>query len=326
MAQIAIVKKGEEPTAIGLLVDDYLNHLRSREVSHRTLDWHQWTLTRILLPFCAKHKLTEPSQLTTRLLERLQSELLARPNMHTGEPLSKASVRTYMRSVGHFLRWAKREGEEVPAPPASVRVPREPRNKLTREEIKLLEDAAGNERDKLLIRIPADTGIRLGELIHLNIEDLVEIDRKRYLRIRHRSFGGGAKGDSARLIPIPRLWSRLRKFIDRTRPKDSDSRRIFLSLARQPKSGKHEPLQERGVQLLISGLAQDVLGKRVHPHLLRYAFVAWGLRQPGMSTVIVARTLGHSSTAMVDRVYSEMVGSDDAYEALSRALSSEEDE
>jgi len=327
MAQITVVKKGaQEPTALAALIDDYLSHLKSKEVSHRTIDWHQWTLNRILLPFCADHKVAEPSQLTMRLLERLQSELLSRPNMHTGQPLSRSSVRTYMRSVGHFLRWAHREGEEVPAPPASVRVPKQPRDRLTREDIQRLEDGARSERDKLLIRIPADTGIRLGELVHLNVDDLIEVDRKRFLRIRHRQYGGGAKGESARLVPIPRLWTRLRRYIDRTRPKDSDSRRIFLSQARQPESGKHEPLQERGVQLLVSGLAQDILNKRVHPHLLRHAFVAWTLRQPGMSTVIVARTLGHSSTAMVDRVYSEMVGSDDAYEALSRALTNEEDD
>jgi integrase len=326
MPRIAIVKNEDSSVnALAALVDDYLEHLKSKQVSRRTLDWHLWTLTRVLLPYCAKNRITQPSQLTLRLLERLQSGLLERPNMHTGQPLSKASVRTYMRSVGHFLRWAKRSGEEVPAPPEAVKVPKEPRERLTREEILRLEKACRTERDKLLIRLPADTGIRLGELVHLNVDDLVERDRKHYLRVRHRLSGGGAKGDSARLIPIPLLWARLKRYIAHARPKDSASQRIFLSHARQPRTGTHEPLQERGVQLLISGLAEDVLEKRVHPHLLRHAFVAWALKQPAMSTVIVARTLGHSSTAMVDRVYSEMVGSDDAYEALSRALGSEED-
>lgn len=327
MAQITVVRKGaQEMTPLAVLVDDYLSHLKSKEVSHRTIDWHRWTLARRFLPFCEAHKITDPSQLTLRLMERLQAELLARPHERTGEPLSRASVRTYMRSVGHFLRWAKREGEEVPNPPASVRVPREPRDRLTREEIKRLEGRASTERDKLIIRLMADTGIRLGELVHLNIDDLVEVEHQRFLRIRHRQFGGGAKGESARLIPINHLWRRLKVYISRTRPKDSDSQRLFLSLARQPESGTHEPLQERGVQLLISGLGQDELHKRVHPHLLRHAYVAWGLRQPGLSTVIVARTLGHTSTAMVDRVYSEMVGSDDAYEALSRAFAAEKDD
>lgn len=330
MARFAIVNKGAagERTAIGVLIDDYLAHLKSERVSSRTLEWHQWTLSRILLPFCEDHKLTEPSQLSTRLLERLQSELLDRPNMHTGKPLSPASVRTYMRSVGHFLRWAKREGEEVPRPPTAVKVPKQLRDRLSRADILALEDAAKSERDKLLIRIPADTGIRLGELVHLNVDDLVEVDRRRFLRIRHRQQGGGAKGESVRLVGIPRLWTRLKRYVERTRPKDSDSQRIFLSNARHPKSGKHEPLQERGVQVFIAGLAKDTLGRRVHPHLLRHAFVAWGLSPDGggMSTVIVARTLGHKSTAMVDRVYADMVGSEDSYEALARALVSEEDD
>src|SRR5258708_15301861 len=185
-------------------------------------------LTRIFLPFGAAHKLTEPSHLTTRLMERLQADLLSRANLHTGAPLAKASVRTYMRSVGHFLRWALREGEEVPTPPASIRVPKEPRDRLSREEISRLEGRAGSERDKLIIRILADTGIRLGELVHLTVEDLVEFERKRFLRIRHRQSGGGAKGDTAPPMPISPPLRRIPLFRARTPPKGSDSRRILL--------------------------------------------------------------------------------------------------
>jgi integrase len=38
-------------------------------------------------------------------------------------------------------------------------------NTLSREEIKALEDAAGTERDKLIVRILGDTGMRRGELV-----------------------------------------------------------------------------------------------------------------------------------------------------------------
>jgi len=333
MGGIAMLEKDVVPrpaSALAGLVDDYLHHLKSKEVSHRTIEWHHWTLNRMLLPFCAQHHIETPSQLSTRLLERLQVELLERPNMHTGKPLSKASVRTYMRSVGHFLRWAKRTGEDVPQPPASVRVPKQARERLTREDLEKLEDKARTERDKLLIRVLADTGIRLGELVHLTLDDLIEKREggqlRRYLRISHRQHGGGAKGDSSRFVPIasPRLWRRLQKYRDHTRPKDTGSHRLFLSHSRNSKTGLYMPLQERGVQLLIRGLAMDALGRRVHPHLLRHAFVAWALKET--STVVVARTLGHSSTAMVDRVYSEMTGSDDAYDALTRLSRAEEED
>ncbi|HET9849878.1 MAG TPA: tyrosine-type recombinase/integrase [Candidatus Dormibacteraeota bacterium] len=45
---------------------------------------------------------------------------------------------------------------------------------LSREEIDQLVDVAGNERDKLIVRILADTGMRVGELSGLRIGNLTE--------------------------------------------------------------------------------------------------------------------------------------------------------
>jgi integrase len=42
---------------------------------------------------------------------------------------------------------------------------------LTREEIQRIEDAAVAERDKLIVRVLADTGIRVGELLRLRVGD-----------------------------------------------------------------------------------------------------------------------------------------------------------
>lgn len=326
--RFAVLKKGAR-SAMAALVDDYLIHMSSGRNSSRTVAWHQWSLHRMLLPFCEEHSITEPSQLTLRLLERLQAEQLAMPNQHTGKPRSPATVRSYMRSVRDFLHWAKRQGEDVADAPAEVRIPRKPKVKLLRDEIRALEDAAGTERNKLIIRVLADTGMRLDELCHLNVDDLVTEDRKRFLQVRDRHYGGGAKGSSARPIPIPRLWGRLKHYIEKTRPKDADSQRIFLSHDRQ-QSGKHEPLQKRGIEVMLQHLSLDVLGKPVNPHLFRHAFTFWSLTPVargggGMSTVQVARILGHKSTAMVDQVYAEMIGSEDSYEALAAALVTEED-
>jgi integrase len=60
---------------------------------------------------------------------------------------------------------------------------------LTREEIRRIEDAADNERDKLIVRVLADTDICVGELRRLGTSDLVAQGRERYVRIR----GKGAK-------------------------------------------------------------------------------------------------------------------------------------
>jgi hypothetical protein len=48
---------------------------------------------------------------------------------------------------------------------------------LSREEITAMEDAAATERDKLIVRVLADTGIRVGEMVNLTVHDLIERDR-----------------------------------------------------------------------------------------------------------------------------------------------------
>jgi len=45
---------------------------------------------------------------------------------------------------------------------------------LSRDEIQAMEDAAVTERDKLIVRLLADTGIRVGELVRLPLNDLIK--------------------------------------------------------------------------------------------------------------------------------------------------------
>jgi integrase len=66
-----------------------------------------------------------------------------------------------------------------------------------------MEDAARTERDKLIVRVLADTGLRVDELLGMRTTDLIEQNRNYYLRAR----GKGAKD---RLVPAPRLYRRLR--------------------------------------------------------------------------------------------------------------------
>ena len=105
---------------------------------------------------------------------------------------------------------------------AKASVPKRPErvlDVLSREEVQALEDTAKNERDKLIVRLLADTGIRVGELVGLRTSDPVERDRNHYIKVR-------GKGDKERLVPIPRAWRRLQRYIEKSRPKDTVSDRI----------------------------------------------------------------------------------------------------
>jgi integrase len=183
---------------------------------------------------------------------------------------------------------------------------------LTREEIERIEDVTPIERDKLIVRLLADTGIREDELVKLGVGDIVEVNRGNYLRIQ-------GKGSRERLVPIPRLAPRLRVYARHSRPSDIDSDRLFVGLRRRA-HGDFEPLTGRGVRGIIQKLGKQAgIEKRVYPHLLRHSFATWSL-QKGMNPVQLMRIMGHSSLTMITNVYAHLSPSD-AYDALLRVLS-----
>ncbi len=66
---------------------------------------------------------------------------------------------------------------------------------LSGEEIQRLEGAAAAERDRLIVRILTDTGMRLGGLLALRSNDVRLEGGKNLLKLR-------GKGDRERLVPI----------------------------------------------------------------------------------------------------------------------------
>jgi integrase len=158
------------------LVEDYLADCRARGLSPKTLrDAYGYSLQRVLLPWCEEQGLTQAGQLDTRTLNRFTSDLLE----HGGRrgQLSRHTVEMYVRNVNLFLGWCRREGEIGDVRAQAPKLPRRVLDVLTREEIDRLEEAAVSERDKVIVRLLADTGIRASELLGLRSADLVEQGR-----------------------------------------------------------------------------------------------------------------------------------------------------
>jgi integrase/recombinase XerD len=309
MGNLAVVEPRAAP-AVERLVEDYLTACRARGLSPKTVNHaYGYPLRHVFLPWCAREGIADPAMLNGRALDRLSAELLDAGGKK-GQ-LSRWSVKTYLRSINGFLTWAKGEGEKVDAKAQIPKTPRTLVDVLSREELQALEDAAPTERDKLIIRILADTGLRVGELCGLRVSDLIEMDRRPYLKV-------WGKGSRERLVPIPRLHRRLQKYVQRSRPQDSHSDRVFLSLRRRP-GGGYEPLTPSGIgQLLDTAAERAGITKRVYPHLLRHSFATWQL-QRGTSTIALKDILGHSSLAMIANVYSHL-SPQDAYEAIAKSL------
>jgi integrase len=213
------------PSPLEYLIDDYLSSGRARGLSPKSDKQYTYALRSIFLPWCNQEGITHVSGLDRRTLDRFSASLLNHRKAD-GEPLSRHSVHTYLRPVRLMLTWAAREGEDVQGKPQLPRRSKPIRDVLSRDEIDQLERALTSERDKLIIRIFGDCGLRIEELSRLRAPDVIRSGRQAYLRVL-------GKRSQLRDVPIPPdLLRRLTRLIE-SRPSDRASDHILLTQRRK---------------------------------------------------------------------------------------------
>jgi integrase/recombinase XerD len=303
------VLKMSPPSALTILADDYLSHCRARGLSPRSEHQYTYSIRSQLLPFCEREGITELSQLDRRAVDRFTSELLGRTT-RAGMPLSRHTVATYIRPIRLLLSWASREGETVKAMPQLPRRGKPVRDVLSGAELDQLEQAMPKERDKVIIRVFGDCGLRLEELSRLTAADLIRGGRQVHLRVH-------GKRDRIRDVPVPpRVARRLDRLIA-ARPEDRSSDAIFLALRRGP-LGDYEALTKAGAyQVVKRAVANAGIAKRVHPHLLRHSWITEMLRRD-MNAVQLSFIAG-ASPEVIASCYAHLT-KEDSYESMIRAL------
>jgi len=300
-----------QSTPLERLVDDYLISCAARGLSPRTDEQYSYSLRDVFLRWCQSEGISRLDELDRRVLDRFTASLLSRRNRY-GNPISKHSVHTFIRPVRLLLNWASREGEEVLARPQLPRREKPVRDVLTRHEIERLENALPSERDKLIIRIFGDCGLRLDELRGLDAKDVIRTARQSHLRVL-------GKRSRVRDVPIPpHLLRRLDRFIE-SRPLERDSDALFLSL--RQRNGEYARLTNMGVYQVVKDAARRAhLEKTVYPHLLRHSWMTEMLRG-GMNPIQLSIIAG-ASPEVIGAHYAHL-NKDDAYDAMIRALSSQ---
>jgi integrase/recombinase XerC len=135
-------------------------------------------------------------------------------------------------------------------------------------------------RDSAIVQVILFAGLRVGEIVHLRLSDVILEERKGTVIIRE------GKGTKRREIP---LNAKARKAVDaylRMRP-DVDSDRLFLGQ-------RNEGVQSKTIQRAVQRFAKKAGLKNVTPHVLRHSF-AKSLIDAGVSLEKVAALLGHSN-------------------------------
>jgi integrase/recombinase XerD len=321
------VLPGGAATELEDAITDYLVSVDARNRNVRTRGFYAYSLEKVLLPFCRGQGVDRLAQLDQRVLDRLAADLQNRKR-DNGAQLSPATVATYLRGCRQFIKWAgKRVPEGTSVPHTKV-----PKNDLqdkvlTRREMIALTNATTTTRDHALVELLCTTGLRLGEALALTVDDLVDRGRQgRFIKVRHRSHGGGAKGDSGREVPVrPALYNDLH-LLTVHRPKDAFKNRLFLTNRRH--HGEYSPLAPRTVGNMIdvaaekAGITKRV--KSVYPHLLRHSFATDWMRTMH-DPVTLQKFLGHADLSLIASTYGHP-SSNDLYSALTNYLNTDTDD
>ena len=210
-----------------------------------------------------------------------------------------------LSSIRSLLRFACREGTMDHNPALAVRTPKQPRTlprHLRPGEIETLLDAVtGTEpldaRDKALLEMLYATGLRVGELVGLDWDDIDM--RAQVLRVM-------GKGGKERMVPFGKhasdalddwrsAWGGLRAARATTAQDDKDSGDpVFLNY-------RGRRLSARSVRRIIDRRVADAaLAAGVHPHTLRHTF-ATHLLEGGADLRAIQELLGHSSLSTTQR-------------------------
>lgn len=156
------------------------------------------------------------------------------------------------------------------------------------KEVDALLRATGRERDRLVLMLAAFLGLRVSEIVKLEVEHL-DFGRS-VLWVRD------SKGGADRAVPLPKfLRGPLRGWIGSRR-----SGPLFPSR----KGGGH--MTTRALQFLIKRIAQKAnlpesgRPRKYHMHVLRHAAACRWL-EGGATIYEVKELLGHSSVAVTER-------------------------
>lgn len=157
-------------------------------------------------------------------------------------------------------------------------------NYLNERETKILiETSLGNNKESAIVQLLIYTGIRVGELCKLNIDD-VDLE-ERVISIR------SGKGDRDRIVIIPEESAEaLSSYLKERYKITNNSKALFLS----NKKGRFDTST---IERIIKRIAKSAgIHKKVTPHVLRHTFATTVLRNGG-DIRFIQQILGHSSVA-----------------------------
>lgn len=151
------------------------------------------------------------------------------------------------------------------------------KNIISDEGIEKLRDNCKEKRDLAIIDLLYSTGIRVGELVNLNIED-IDLEGRECI-----VYG---KGDKERRVYFDaKAKVHLKEYID---ARTDNNEALFVTL-----DEPHNRLKISGVEIRLRKMGRMLDLDRIHPHKFRRSMATRAIDK-GMPIEQVQKILGHS--------------------------------
>lgn len=181
---------------------------------------------------------------------------------------------------------------------------KEPKKKpktLSKEQVESLLENCNNLRDKFLISLLYESGMRIGEALSLWIEDFSLDGRKVQIRDRGEHENGAEikTSNAERIIDISdNLINLFIDYISEYHDDNVDTNFVFIKLAGE---NKYKPMEYPDVDSLFTRLEKKT-GIHASPHMLRHTSLT-ELRRAGMKSEHLQRRAGHADPNYTANTY-----------------------
>lgn len=237
--------------------------------SKKSLDYYQSTITNMLVKVDKNFKHISTNDLRDYL-----------SNYQNKSNVSKVTLDNLRRILSSFFSWLEEENFILKSPVRrikKIKTAQTIKETYTDEVLETLRDYCHNDRDLAIIDLLASTGMRVGELVHLNREDIDFENRECVV------FG---KGEKERKVYFDaRAKIHIIRYLE---SRTDDNNALFVSLLKP-----HKRLKISGVEIRLRELGRKLKLPRVHPHKFRRTLATKAIDK-GMPIEQVQHLLGHT--------------------------------
>lgn len=192
---------------------------------------------------------------------------------------SKVTIDNIRRIFSSFFSWLEDEDYIIKSPVRRIhriKAASTIKETFTDEQLESMRDNCDNPRDLALIDILASTGMRVGELVLLNRDDISFDERECIV------FG---KGDKERMVYFDaRTKIHLQNYLD---SRTDNNEALFVSL-----KAPYNRMKIGGIELRLREMGKRLNIEKVHPHKFRRTLATVAIDK-GMPIEQLQKLLGH---------------------------------